>query len=141
MINLASGLKENADVSLINLSKKVEDEMVFIVYTKEEILALKKENTESQTPSIECPSTPIVNDACIGEENLTNEDSTSSSKISINRANLETLMTLPGIGESKAQSIISYREKSGGFHTLEELMNVSGIGEAVFAKVEPYIML
>lgn len=141
VINLASGLKDNADVSLINLSKKVEDEMVIIVYTKEEILAKKKEDNPKSTPSFECPSTPIINDACIGEENLPDSNSNDTSKVSINQANLEILMTLPGIGESKAQSIISYREKNGGFQTLEDLMNVSGIGEAVFAKIEPYIML
>lgn len=141
VINLASGLKDNADVSLINLSKKVEDEMVIIVYTKEEILAKKKEDNSKSTPSFECPSTPIINDACIGEENLPDSNSNDTSKVSINQANLEILMTLPGIGESKAQSIISYREKNGGFQTLEDLMNVSGIGEAVFAKIAPYIML
>ncbi len=141
VINQASGLKENADVSYINLSKRVEDEMVIIVYTKEEILAMKKEDDSLTTPVIECPSTPITNDACISEDHSSNGSSESPSKISINQANVEVLMTLPGIGESKAQSIISYREKNGGFQTLEELMNVSGIGEAVFAKVEPYIML
>ena len=41
-------------------------------------------------------------------------------------------MTLPGIGESKAESIVKYRSKVGRFQTIEELMNVSGIGEAVF---------
>ena len=52
--------------------------------------------------------------------------------VNINTAEKEELMTLPGIGESKAESIVKYRSKVGQFQTIEELMNVSGIGEAVF---------
>ena len=52
--------------------------------------------------------------------------------VNINTAEKEELMTLPGIGESKAESIVKYRSKVGRFQTIEELMNVSGIGEAVF---------
>ncbi len=137
VINLAKGLKENADVSLINLSKKVEDEMVIIIYTKEEILALQNEE-KKQWKEVECPNTPIVNDACINEGENSSEE---SSKVSINQGNLEELMTLPGIGESKAQAIISYREQNGGFQQVEELLNVNGIGDTIFAQLEPYIIL
>ena len=137
VINLAQGLKENADVSLINLSKKVEDEMVIIIYTKEEILALQNEE-KKQWKEVECPNTPIVNDACINEGENSSEE---SSKVSINQGNLEELMTLPGIGESKAQAIISYREQNGGFQQVEELLNVNGIGDTIFAQLEPYIIL
>ena len=50
-------------------------------------------------------------------------------------------MTLTGIGESKALAIIKYREENNGFKTLEELMNISGIGEKVFAKIKDSITL
>ena len=143
VIHLANGLKENADVSLINLSKKVEDEMVIIIYTREEILAFqeKKNSSSSSTPIIECPKEPMINDACISEESGANQESVETKKVSINQSDLATLMTLPGIGESKAQAIISYREQNGGFQSLEQLKNVSGIGEAVYAKLEPFILL
>lgn len=143
VIRLANGLVENADVSLINLSKKVEDEMVIVIYTKEEILAFKEKNnaSSSTTPIIECPEEPIVNDACISNEKSENQESVEATKVSINQSDLKTLMTLPGIGESKAQAIISYREQNGGFQSLEQLKNVSGIGEAVYAKLEPFIIL
>lgn len=59
--------------------------------------------------------------------------------ININTADKETLCTLPGIGESKAADIISYREKSGGFQTKEELMQVSGIKESLFNRLEDKI--
>jgi len=142
VINLANGLKENADVSLINLSKKVEDEMVIVIYTKEEVLALQEEkNPSSSIPVTQCPEEPITNDACINQEKEESKEGVEISKVSINQSDLATLMTLPGIGESKAQAIISYREQNGGFQSLEQLKNVSGIGEAVYAKLEPFIIL
>jgi competence protein ComEA len=65
----------------------------------------------------------------------------SDNKISINVGTKEELMTLNGIGESKALAIIAYREKNGSFKTLEDIMNVSGIGEAAFSKIKDYIKL
>lgn len=60
-------------------------------------------------------------------------------RISLNRASKEELMTLPGIGESKADSILEYREAHGGFQTIEELMNIPGIKEGVFQKIQDCI--
>ncbi|MEE0546719.1 MAG: helix-hairpin-helix domain-containing protein, partial [Peptococcaceae bacterium] len=59
--------------------------------------------------------------------------------VNINTASLEELETLPSIGEVRAQAIITYRETNGGFRTIEELQEVSGIGEKIFADVAPYI--
>lgn len=63
----------------------------------------------------------------------------SDGKIDINAADLGALMTLPGIGESKAASIIAYREESGGFSSIEEIKNIAGIKEGVFSKIKDYI--
>ena len=62
-------------------------------------------------------------------------------KISINSASAEELILLPGIGEKLAVRIIEYRENYGGFRTLEDLMNVSGIGNVKFSKIRQYITL
>lgn len=59
--------------------------------------------------------------------------------ININKATKEQLMTLPGIGEAKADAIIQYREQSGGFSTIEDIMNISGIKEAAFSKIKSLI--
>ena len=48
-------------------------------------------------------------------------------------------MTLPGIGESKAESIIAYRQENGGFKTIEDIMKISGIKDAAFSKIKNYI--
>lgn len=60
-------------------------------------------------------------------------------KINLNTASKEELMSLPGVGESKAESILSYRNSQGRFRTIEELMQISGIKEGLFEKIKDYI--
>lgn len=63
----------------------------------------------------------------------------SDGKVNLNTASKEELMTLNGIGESRAESIIGYREAHGAFQSIEELMNVEGIKEGVFRKIQDRI--
>ena len=78
-------------------------------------------------------------------ENVTEEiedfEEKTASMININTADVERLMTLPGIGESKARDIIAYRQEHGDFASIEELMNVSGIKENLFEKVRDKIIV
>lgn len=76
-----------------------------------------------------------------GEEidELNTNDEFADSRIDINRATLEELMTLPGIGQSKAQSIIDYRTEQGGYTSIEDIMNITGIKEGVFNKIKDLI--
>ncbi|MBC9229736.1 ComEA family DNA-binding protein [bacterium SPL81] len=62
-------------------------------------------------------------------------------KISLNKANLQQLQTLNGVGEKKAQAIVEYRQKNGGFKTVDELMNVKGIGPKLLEKNKAKLML
>lgn len=62
-------------------------------------------------------------------------------KVSINNADLAALMTLPGVGESKAQAILDYRQENGGFQSVEDIMNVTGIKEAMYNKIKDHITL
>lgn len=64
-----------------------------------------------------------------------------ASKININKANAEELITLPFIGEVKAKAIIEYRSKNGSFKSVEELDNIKGIGAKTLEKLRPYITL
>ena len=61
--------------------------------------------------------------------------STDDGKVNINTADAKTLMTLPGIGESKANSIIKYRESKGSFNSIEDIKNISGIKDGVYNKI------
>ena len=139
VINLAGGLTVNADTSVINLSKKVIDEMVIIVYSKEEVTNFKKTKEIEQQVQEQCiqkDENSLKNDACISSNK-----NTSTNKVSINNASAEELMTLPGIGESKAKDIIDYRTKNGPFKKLEDLKNIPGIGENVYNKLKENITL
>lgn len=116
-VQVAGGYTEDADTQLINHAQKVQDEMVIYIPKKGEPLE------EGTTNFITMPA-----------ENNNNEQ-----KININKADVAALSTLPGIGPSKAQSILSYREENGPFQTIDDLKNVSGIGDKTFEKLQDSI--
>lgn len=70
-----------------------------------------------------------------------NRQEDGESGVNINTAGLEELMTLPGIGESKAQAIIQYREEHGDFQNIEELTNISGIKSGVYEKIKELVRI
>ena len=139
-IKIAGGLNEDADISIINLSKKLNDENVIIIYTKDEVKKIKSGNKVIQYIENECNCPIYQNDACIDPDTLVNVNDNSSenntNKISINKATLNELQKLTGIGKTKAQAIIDYRNKNGSFKTIEELKKVSGIGNSTFEKIK-----
>lgn len=95
-----------------------------------------------QTPpasAVQMDSAP-ENIVPVAEPSGSLEDVLAEKSIDINRAGLEELKRLPGIGSVLAGRIIAYREEYGSFLEIEELMEVNGIGEKIFAKVEPYIV-
>lgn len=139
VIEKAGGLTENADTSVINLSKKLQDEMVIIIYTKAEVREFERTKEKEQALQEKCnqkDDNALKNDACI-----TATDKATNKKISLNTGTLEELMTLTGIGESKAKDIIAYREKNGHFKKVEDLINVPGIGESTLAQIKKDITL
>ena len=85
------------------------------------------------------PTTEEVKDRPFDSSGTSQSDSDSSGKVNINTASKEELMTLPGIGEAKALAIIAYRQENGSFSSLEEIMEVGGIGDGVFSKMKDYI--
>jgi len=141
LITKSGGLNENADTSTLNLSKELKNEDVVIIYSKEEIEEMKKGSTSIKYIEKECVCPQIKNAACI-EEII--EDSNSiinkTGKVSLNTATLEELLTIPNIGESKANAIIEYRN-TVGFTQIEDIMNIKGIGSGIFEKIKDYITI
>ena len=142
-IILAGGLENNADTSKINLAKKVTNEMVIIIYTKEEVKNSNIVDTVVKVVEKECVCPNIQNDGCINEkitDTITNNNNQNNQGlININSATKEQLLKIPGIGEAKAKAIINYREKNGDFKTIEDIQNVEGIGSKLYEEIKIYI--
>lgn len=147
-INLAGGLNNNASTQYVNLAYPVDEAMVIYIYTKNEV---KNMNNPTENvcncPTIDtstCKDSSIIINSSEKKESSSDtstKDETVSSKVSINTGTLEELMTLSGIGEAKAKAIIEYRTNNGLFQKLEDIMNVSGIGESAYQKIKDYITL
>ena len=141
VINLAGGLLTNSDTSIINLAKKITDEMVIIIYTKDEVKNSNIVDTVVKMVEKECICPNIQNDGCINDTITNNIGDNNQILININTATLEELLTLPGIGEAKARAIIKYRLDNGNFKNIDELLNVDGIGSKLYEEIKIYITI
>jgi comEA protein len=103
------------------------------------ILIKDKETPVKYSQNKQAQTNASVTDT--GTQAKDDENSKPTGKISLNKASLEDLDSLPGIGPVIAQRIIDYRTKSGGFKTLEELKEVSGIGDVKYSNVKGLISL
>ena len=137
-INKAGGLTKNATTNNLNLSKKLTNEMVIYVFSKNELTTTKAFEPVSNASECKCETIEINN--CV-DKKTTNESNndTETAKININTDNKEKLMTISGIGSSKADAIIEYRTKNGNFKTTEDIMNVSGISKTIYDKIKDTI--
>lgn len=109
-VEAAGGFTEEASQSSMNLAETIADGMQIVILSKEEAEAVQAAAEES-----------------------------AAGLVNINQASKEQLMALPGIGESRAEDIIRYREESGGFQRIEDIMKVSGIKDAAFQKIKDSI--
>lgn len=118
IINEAGGLTKEANENLIHFSKKLNDEDCIVIPKIGEEL---EENDE-------------VKDLVETEKGVKNTGK-ENNKININKASIEQLKTLSGIGNSKAEAILDYRESNGGFKSIDELSNIDGIGSKTLEKL------
>ena len=118
LINKAGGLSPDADSKSLNLAMKLEDQMKIYIPSKDEILDQEDASTDQIISNV--------------------DPSSQEGKININEASKEELMTLPNIGEKRAQAIIDYRE-SKKFETIEEIKNVTGIGDKFYQAMQDLI--
>lgn len=116
LIKKAGGLTEEADITQVNRAEKVINNSEVIIPNKNE-------------QKIE------------GVKNNTNSGITKEGLVNINKATLEELKNINGVGDSKAKAIIDYREQNGGFKSIEDLKNVKGIGEKSFEAMKSQITI
>lgn len=128
-IEKAGGATDDADLSKLNLAYVLEDGVKVRIPKKNE------EENAGEYVSEESGEEVIQEGSVEAEENT----QTTSKVVNINKANQEELMTLPGIGESTAQKIIDYRKENGNFQTIEDIKNVSGIGDSKFNQIKSLI--
>ena len=144
LINIAGGLSEGANTDYINQSKILEDQMVVKIYTNQEIEQSNRVEVVTKYIEKECNCPKITNDACLNSDssnnnsNITSDTNSTNGLVNINTDTLDQLLTLPGIGESKALAIIEYRQ-SNKFEKIEDIQNVTGIGASLYEKVKSYI--
>lgn len=129
-IEIAGGLKENANIEDINLAQILEDESKIYIPNKNDE-NIKKDNQNNIDNISKNTTETIKKDRTIIK----------SEKININTASQTELETLPGIGPSTALKIVNYRKEKGKFKNIEDIKNVSGIGESKFSKIKDLIKI
>ncbi|HEM2830849.1 helix-hairpin-helix domain-containing protein [Streptococcus suis] len=117
-VEAAGGLTSQADPKSINLAQKLSDEAVVYVASKDENISVVASTTASSAMSQE-------------EKN--------TSQVNLNTATEADLQTISGIGAKRATDIIAYREANGGFKSVDDLNNVSGIGDKTMESIRPYV--
>lgn len=130
-VEKAGGLKENADINKINLAFKLEDGMKVYIPSIEE---RKNEININNQIDEEQTSKYITSASELNEDTNQNTD-----KVNINTANQTELETLPGIGPATALKIINYRKEKGKFKSIEDIKEVSGIGDTKYEKIKDLI--
>ena len=111
----AGGMQEDAAYESLNQAEEIHDGQMIVVLTEEEMKSVQVQTDDTQ------------------------KSDTADGRVDLNTATKTQLMTLPGIGETKADSIIAYREKNGGFSSIEDIKKIEGIKEGVFSKIKDSI--
>lgn len=127
LILISGGLTEIGDTSNINQARELQDGECIVVLSKQEILDMKNSSNE------------ILKVDNVSSFNV--ESSFDDDKVNINTASKEELKTLSGIGDGLAEAIISYREENNGFNTIDDIKNVSRIGDKTFGKFKDKIIV
>ena len=131
-VDASGGFTADADPERVNLAQPLTDGQMVVIASKQE-----------RTGSSEAGRAGIDASYPSGTGTSGSESgpglSSSGSRVNLNTASREELMTLPGIGESKADAIIRYRKEKGCFLSPEDVMNISGIKDAVYGKIKELI--
>lgn len=132
-IRAAGGVTEEADGEYLNQAQPLEDGMKITIPSREQV-----EKWEGEAPETGWQEKLLEYSAIKGAAEGS-ESGRADTGVDLNTADKAALCTLPGIGESRAESILAYREQHGPFTKIEDIMKVSGIKEAAFQKIKDRI--
>lgn len=134
-VEAGGGFLPEADEACCNLAEEIVDGCQIYIMTKTESCA------DGQTEKKAGIQTSPDSDMQTTDRNVRSNSATAleNSLVNLNTADVAALMTLPGIGESRAKAIISYREQHGAFAQIEDIMKISGIKQAAFSKIKDKI--
>ena len=141
-INASGGLTKKAVTKYINLSKVLKDEDVIIINNISELKKIEdKKNIEEIKINNKSNISVKESDVITNDKSdiVKESDSNKNTIVNINTCTLEELLSINGIGESKAKSIMEYSENVGLFTSKEDIMKVSGIGNSLYDKIKDYI--
>lgn len=127
-VELAGGFREDAALELVNQAEALNDGQQIRIFTQEEA------RQQAETGAA-LDNSQMTNQ----ETDISGENNSSAGLVNLNRADKSALMTLTGIGETRAEAILAYRETHGGFSAVEELMQVEGIKEKTYEKLKDKI--
>ena len=134
-VEAGGGFLPEADEACCNLAEEIVDGCQIYIMTKMESCA------DGQTEKKAGIQTSPDSDMQTTDRNVRSNSATAleNGLVNLNTADVAALMTLPGIGESRAKAIISYREQHGAFAQIEDIMKISGIKQAAFSKIKDKI--
>ena len=134
-VEAGGGFLPEADEACCNLAEEIVDGCQIYIMTKTESCA------DGQTEKKAGIQTSPYGDMQTTDRNVRSNSTTAldNGLVNLNTADVAALMTLPGIGESRAKAIISYREQHGAFAQIEDIMKISGIKQAAFSKIKDKI--
>ena len=134
-VEAGGGFLPEADEACCNLAEEIVDGCQIYIMTKSESCA------DGQTEKKAGIQTSPDSDMQMTDRNVRSNSTTAldNGLVNLNTADVAALMTLPGIGESRAKAIISYREQHGAFAKIEDIMKISGIKQAAFSKIKDKI--
>lgn len=120
-IKAAGGFSDTANKKSVNLAQKLTDEAVIYVASQGEDISVVSPATASGSSD--------------------SKSTSDSSKVNLNTAGVSELMTISGVGEKRADDIIAYRDSNGGFSSIDDLKNVSGIGAKTLENIRPHVTI
>ena len=141
-VEMAGGMTADAGTCAVNLAESVYDGLMVYIPDSEEAAGMTGSMTSAGGSAVSAGGSVTSADSSVRNGEGTSGGTAASpedGRLNLNTASLAELMTLSGIGQTKAQAVVNYRDAHGGFSSVEEIMNVDGIKEGLYNRIRDQI--